>query len=236
MTYPGTPLIDGDLIVYRASSACKEDEPVSYALHNVKLTMERICDRFDRGLSQRTYLTGEGNYRVALATIKPYKGNRTQPKPQYLPDCREYLGYAWNATVVDGKEADDALATEQYSHKDRSTCIVTIDKDLLYGVPGWKYNFLKEEYFYTTVEEADWYFYKQVLTGDPTDNIRGVEGIGDKKAAKILDGVNGRKALYNAVLRVYTDKYGKEEGLRQMHETCHLVWIQREEDVLWQEP
>jgi DNA polymerase I len=236
VSYPYAPLVDGDIIAYRSSAACKDDEEVSHALHNVKVAMQNIVDLFDRGLEQRTYLTGSDNYREKLATIQPYKGNRKDvPRPKYLPDCREYLCYAWGATIVEGREADDALACTQYAAKDRSTCIVTIDKDILYGVPGWKYHFLKGELFYTTIEEADKFFYQQVLTGDRTDNIRGIEGVGEKKAQKILAGANDVQELYKRCLAAYTGKYGPD-GERQMHETASLVWIQRKENELWQPP
>jgi DNA polymerase-1 len=36
-------------------------------------------------------------------------------------------------------------------------------------------------------EAADYAFYKQVLTGDSTDNYKGCPSVGDKKADKVLE-------------------------------------------------
>ena len=57
----------------------------------------------------KLYLTGGGNFRFDIATVKPYKGNRKQEKPFYLPSVRKYLETKWGAVVVEGMEADDAL-------------------------------------------------------------------------------------------------------------------------------
>jgi hypothetical protein len=212
-----------------------EHEPKANALHNAKLQMEKIVDTFDRGLECRVFLTGAGNYRESIATIQPYKGNRAaKPKPFYLPDVREYLCYAWKAEVVEGREADDALGCAQYSAKDKSTCIVAIDKDLN-GIPGWHYNPVKEEHYYVTLAEADLFFYTQLLTGDRVDNIRGCDGIGEKKAAKLLAGFTTTHELYNACRAAYTGKYGMD-GDRYLEENAKLLWIQRKEGELWKIP
>lgn len=234
MGYPQLPLIDADILAYRSSCMVKEDEPLAHALHNAKLQMEAIVDAFDRGLEQQSFLTGTGNYRHEIATIQPYKGNRTQPKPFYLPQVREYLQYAWGAKVVDGIEADDAVSCIQYAAKDKSTCIVTIDKDLD-GTPGWHYNPVKKEHYYVTLDEANYFFYKQVLTGDRTDNIRGVRNLGPKKASKILEGLTSTIDLYRACQKEYLREYGAD-GQRQLVETANLLYILRKEGERWSPP
>lgn len=233
--YPQRPLIDADPIAYRAACAVKDDEPVQNALHNAKVQLERIVDIFDRGLEYKAYLTGSGNYRHDLATIQPYKGNRTQPKPQYLEAVREYMVYAWKAVVVDGREADDACGCDQWASRDKSTCIVSIDKDLK-TIPGWHFNPVKEEHSYVTLDEANKFFYTQLLTGDRTDNIRGVDGIGPKKAEKFLEGLRSEHDMYRKCLDVYTGKY-KDKGLEYLLENAQLLYIQRKgEDDRWQVP
>ena len=88
MSIPLIPIFDGDSVAYASSGPVKEDEPISFALQNCKRSIEAIVDKFDRGLEIQLYLTGSGNFREQVATIQPYKGNRTQPKPPYLPDVR----------------------------------------------------------------------------------------------------------------------------------------------------
>jgi len=71
MSYPQIPLCDGDIVAYRSACTVPDDEPESYALHNAKLLMQKITDQFDRGLEQKTFLTGKDNYRDKIATISP---------------------------------------------------------------------------------------------------------------------------------------------------------------------
>jgi 5'-3' exonuclease len=68
------------------------------------------------------------------------------------------------------------------------------------------------------------------LTGDRTDNIPGIKGIGDKKADKILDGLEEEEDLYRAVLEVY--KYNRDYLLEQ----GRLLWIRRKKEELWMLP
>lgn len=234
-TYPQIPLVDGDVIAYRSACTVPVEEPKEYALHNAKLQMEKFVDLFDRGLEMRVFLTGEGNYRDKVATIQPYKGNRKDAvKPPYLADVREYLAYAWRAELVNGREADDALGCTQYAAKDKSTCIVTVDKDLD-GIPGWHYNPVKDTHYYVTLEEANIFFYTQLLTGDRVDNIRGCDGIGIKKAQKLLANLTTELQLYNACRAAYTGKYGMD-GDRFLEENAKLLWIQRKEGESWIRP
>jgi len=235
MSYPQIPLIDGDPVCYRAACTVPDEEPESYALHNAKLQMQKITDLFDRGLEQKTFLTGKDNYRDKIATIQPYKGNRKDtPKPKYLQAVRDYLVYAWGAEIVEGREADDALGCMQYAAKDKSTCIVSVDKDLR-GIPGWHLDPVKEAHYYVTLEEANYFFYTQLLTGDRVDNIKGLEGVGPKKAEKLLENLKTPLQLYNACRAAYTGKYGLD-GDKFLEETASLLWIQRKEGELWTKP
>lgn len=224
-----TPAIDGDIIVYRSGFACKDDEPVENALHNVKMAMNLILDKFHASPGYKLYLTGKGNYRFAAATIKPYKGNRKpEDKPKYYDDIRRYLIEVWKAEVIDGREADDALGCLQWAHKDKSTCIVTIDKDLNM-IPGWHFNYVKDLFYYVTIDEANLWFFKQMLIGDTTDNIQGVPKLGPKTADKLLDPhVGDTQALMDTVKEEYR-KYYKDTAEAAFDEMATLLWMQREE-------
>lgn len=222
------PLVDSDIIVYRCGLADREQtEPLSYTLHSVKQTLESILDVFEPSDKTRVLLQGSGNYRNQVATIQPYKGNRDPSKrPQYFDEIREYLIEYKGAELVHGKETDDELATTQWANKDRSTCIVTIDKDLD-CVPGWHYNYVKQEMYYVDLATANKKFWLQVLTGDSTDNIQGIPKVGPKTAEKTLEGITDWSEMHNAVLKAYENKFGSD-AFKHFHETATLIWIQRE--------
>lgn len=222
----GAPLLDGDIFAFRAACACKDDEPESHARYTAKRMLENVIDQFDRGLSYRLFLTGTGNYRYHVAKEQGYKANRTQPKPKYLPVVREYMIEHWRAEVIDGREADDAIGCAQSS----DTCIVTIDKDLDM-IPGAHYNPIKDRYYVMDEESAWRAFFSQLLTGDRTDNIAGVHGIGPKKAAAALAG-KGRVAMERAVVDIYKDRYGSR-ALELLAERGALLWIQRVPGEIW---
>lgn len=237
MSFPQRPLIDADSIVYSSCFACKKDEPVENALHTIKLTMERIIDQFDRGLEHKTYLTGKDNYRIPLATILPYKGNRKQEKPIWYKEAREYLCYAWNAKIIDGQEADDAIGIEQFAHPNKETCIVSIDKDLL-TIPGYNLNWRTGEYRYVDNIAAHRFFWKQMITGDRTDNVQGLKGLGDKAASAALDSVQDVSEMRATVERLYKENAAKSFPGRNWREcfveTGRMLYIRKREGEMWE--
>jgi len=90
------------------------------------------------------------------------------------------------------------------------------------------YNFVKKELFYITKEEAVFNFYMQFLVGDVADNIKGVKGIGPKKAAKLLED----KTEYE-MWAVCVEELGSEE---RALENGILLHLRREDDEIWQPP
>lgn len=197
------------------------------ALGNVKKALETWMAPFNP--EHRIYVHLGGNYREQMATIKPYKGNRDPShKPKYAKDIVEYLLAKWDALGVEGIETDDAIAIDQYSHVDRSTVIVSIDKDLLHGVPGWSYNPVKDVLKYTTLDEANKFLFWQMLVGDTADNIGGIKGIGPKRATAMLEACNGDIVLYKkAVEQQYQKQFG-DNWVEAYTETSRLLYILRD--------
>jgi hypothetical protein len=184
-------------------------DKVENALHTVKQMIKRItaaagCQTY------RPYLTGKHNFRERIATLKKYKGNRVAPKPYHYDNIREYLVSHHRAIVVDGMEADDAIAIihSRALKEKRRTVICSIDKDFDQIVgPHYYFKKDKEEYYEVTPKEAHYAFWKQLLTGDATDNIQGIKGCGDKTATKILAAAKP-KEYEMAVLAAYRAAYG----------------------------
>jgi len=135
------------------------------------------------------------------------------------------------AVVSEGEEADDLLGINQ-THE---TIICSIDKDLLM-VSGRHYNFVKREHSEVSNKEGRWNFYKQLLTGDATDNIPGLWKIGPVKAAAMLEGC-GTIEEYNAVvLKAYQQEFNlcsDEEVRKHINIIGRLLYIRREEGEVW---
>lgn len=232
-------------------------EPMENALSNVKNTIEAILDN-TKATKYVIYLTGEDNYRNDL--VDYYKANRKDArKPKWYQEIRDYLVDHWGAEVVNGIEADDAMGIAQIKglqwiddglaissyvegHPDVAwacdlegdTTICTLDKDLNM-IPGWHYNWVKQQQYWVTEDEATNFYYTQLCTGDSTDNIAGIPKCGPVKARKILEGKTGELELYAAVLAEYTKVY-KDLGEEKLIENANLLWILREEGQLWTPP
>jgi 5'-3' exonuclease len=225
-------LVDADIIAYRAAFSAK-DEPEKQARQKV----DDICSgimydcfypiNYTLGQNAWFYLTGSGNFRKDLATIKVYKGQRP-PKPEHLPATRDQLVQQWGAEIVEGQEADDAIGIKATDLKGDCT-IVSIDKDLLM-IPGTHYNFVKKEWTEVSQEKGDYFFYKQLLTGDQVDNIQGVTGIGPKKAEKAYEGCTTVQEMYAKALEMYK---GDADALL---ENARLLWLRRYEGEMWEPP
>lgn len=242
------PLVDGDVLVYRcgfsADSQMKkeakergyneeetkqfleETDYTSWAIGNLKTSLRDLEERF--GGKNRIFLTGEGNFRESIATILPYKGNRPGTKPKYYRDLKDYMLHFKDATLIEGREADDAMGCAQWAKKDRSTVICTIDKDLDM-IPGNHFNFMHGKFYEVDIADANLYFFKQMLTGDRVDNIPGIEQIGEKRSEALIE-ENGRDLFLvrDAVQQKYKEQYG-EEWEAAYNEIADLLWIERVE-------
>ena len=179
------------------------------------------------------FLTGndETNFRYAVATIKPYKGNRKgSRKPKMYHEIREHLITEYDTVVANGIEADDALGSAQTE----TTFICSIDKDLNM-IPGWHYNFTSGKVYHISEEEGYRNFYTQMITGDTVDNVPGIKGMGKVKAAKALAGVHTNFEMHRIVKKLYIkanpDKT-EEEVNKVITEIGTLLWIRRWEGAV----
>lgn len=246
------PLIDGDVLVYRCGFAAdgqikkriKEDNPgisaeeidkhmenteyTSLALQNIKTVLEAATHRFNE--EYKLFVHKEGNFRFDIATIKPYKGNRIDArKPKYYQEMKDYMFDVWRAIPVRGQESDDAIGIEQFDNPDKYTVIYSIDKDML-CIPGWHYNWVKEELHYQTITEANLFFFWQMMVGDTTDNIPGINKVGVKTASRIIEEEERDvDRVREAVKQLYMKQYG-EDWESAYQEVGNLLYIRRRPD------
>lgn len=207
-------LIDGDLVAYRCAASCeKRDkdgtiltlEPVEIALHRVDELMRRLLSETGSE-SFHCYLSPSSNFRYL---VNPeYKANRTSPDPTWREACKEFLITEWSAKLEEWYEADDLLGINQTDQ----TVIVSLDKDLRM-IPGNHYSWeigtiswtRQAESFSVTHEEGTRKFYEQMLIGDKTDNIIGINGLGPVKSAKYLSSCETEEEMFEAVYNKYND-------------------------------
>jgi 5'-3' exonuclease len=158
----------------------QKEEPLEFVLANAKRIINKICLATECD-DYVIYISGSNNFRKE--EYPDYKANRDPThKPLYYADIQDYLIEHHAAKVTDTIEADDAMAMDADPEKD---VICTLDKDLD-TICGWRYNWRKDEMYYVEWDDADRFFWMQMLMGDPADNVVGIPGIGPKTAEKIL--------------------------------------------------
>jgi hypothetical protein len=192
------------------------------------MIVNKISEQFD---SLEFYLSGTGNFREEIATILPYKGNRSPfSKPVHYKEIKQFIVDKYKAAVVDGMEADDAIGIRATKEDAENVCIVTIDKDLDM-IPGHHYNFVKDIRYTLNGTEAARSFYKQVLMGDRVDNIPGIHGIGPKHAERIIGPLSNERAMWQACRfkwhECYPDGYEGRSATAVCLEVAKLLWISR---------
>jgi 5'-3' exonuclease len=154
-----------------------------------------------------------------------YKANRKRNK--WVSDLRKYLiDYLPNSFASDEFEADDLIYYNSQLYDVNDYIICSIDKDLK-QIEGLHFDYyqmkLKDEngeyiidefgkevkkrkgFIQISKEQAENLVFEMMLTGDVSDNIKGIYGIGKVKATKLL--LNRSKW---GKFRVLCEEYKKE--------------------------
>lgn len=227
-------LIDGDNVAIACAASAGDDSDLWVATSRTQEMLERILH--DVGATEyEVWLSGGDNFRYKV--YPEYKADRYKAKrPKWEKEVKQYLVDQWQANTSDGCEADDMLGVRQM--QEIGTIICHLDKDINM-IPGRHYNWelsrlgkvVRSAKQYTvTNEEAIRFFYYQMLVGDPTDHIKGIPGIGPKKAAILLDSVAPKEEEYFQVVR---DQYGSDE---EMEMNGKVLWIWRRMNDIWRMP
>lgn len=243
-------LIDADILPYEFGGMVQLEDPDQPLAWEIVRTM--VDDRIKQILeatgatTYKLYLTdSSSNFRMELATIKPYKGHRKTEKPYHWDAIRQHLIDNWNAEVQYGIEADDRLGIEQSTNFEMywadhnevipellNTVICSRDKDLNM-IPGWHYVWpagkQKEQLWFQDELSAIRCFYRQLLTGDSTDNILGLYGVGaSSQLVKRMEDFDQEQLMFEHVYKAYQDRFGTYAA-QFMWENAALLWIMREE-------
>jgi len=171
------------------------------------------------------YITNAPKSRRRLIS-KVYKSNRKPNK--WVNQIRKYLIEMDFAKTHPEWEADD-LISDRAKELGADQCIIlTMDKDLK-QIPGIHFNYYRPKVTnengikvsgdakgleVVSNEEARYSFWLSMLTGDHGDKISGINGIGPKKGAKILE---GKEDLKQAVMETYQSNYGTSWNLHFMN-------------------
>jgi len=218
-------------------------EPERHALKILGTSLEIFDDR-----KVEYFVTGKSNFRYDI--IKNYKGNRAGRRPANLPVCKQEL-LNRGAVLNENLEADDLviIRAKELDKLGIPWTIVGCDKDLL-QIEGHFYDPFKREAQKVSKGEARNNLWKQIATGDSTDNIKSPRGLGPKsfdKAFKCYDWEEGTdfEALI-LMVNLYKTKAKQKDGedddeyteriLRWIKTVASLVFLRRGENEEYQLP
>ena len=234
-------LIDSDFCLWRVLPNKKQtpEEIEKYGDYSQR-TFEDICNGLDWFINDKIllptsateyigFLGGYGNFRKEIAPTT-YKANRIDMElPKWFSEAKEYLVDKWKFIQVDGIEAEDAVGICLTKYPD--AIIVRVDHDLD-QLPGLHYNPIKEVFTEISRENAEYNQWKQCLTGCTSDQVKGIPGVGEVKAAKIFDEqVSAYADKYKyIVLRAYCGYFGEYQGIIEFAKNYQLLKILREKE------
>ena len=178
--------VDADSLIFRI--ALKTDISLSTAKSYYDKEIESI--QWDTCSEKiKVAVKGKGNFRYDVA--EDYKVHRSgKPLDAKVAKRRKQLNnyaYSLGHHKSDNCEADDVVCIWAQEAKDAGVHYVIshIDKDIDM-CSGFHHNFTKKTLYEITEDEGWRKMCIQMLTGDSTDNIQGLVGIGPKKAEKLL--------------------------------------------------
>lgn len=218
-------LIDADSLIYSTSYKRTPDE----AVLNLSDRIDDICEKLEVN-EYAIFLTIGKTFRH---DINSYKSNR--PTDRKLPVfyyIKEILRQDANYTI--GVEADDLVTYWAYKSSNHIAC--SPDKDVI-NTNLKCYNYNKNEFINNTDEEISYNFWKQMLTGDSSDGILGLPGVGPKTSDKwfqkvLLNLKTGKDSvtIEQLVLSKYLEHLGFSNGMKKFYENFKQLYILRNEE------
>lgn len=243
-------IVDSDCIVYPTAFGKAAKESCEAALLEARRKFDDLIIRSiaSAGTSatvvQFFTMSGSPKYRDQFINKVPYKENRkkTTVQPLWVNEIQNELITLSNSVFCNPilGEADDfisILAHHHMQYKSSLLCplVVGADKDLdtihcnRVDNKGYRMN---------TKFASKMAFYKQVLMGDSADNVKGLSGIGARKANGILNGAPNEEEMYNRTLKAYLEafNYDEDEACAYLYETASLLYLRKDFDDYWNPP
>lgn len=210
MCYKYSALLDYDGFICKAFYASKKGSKLD--LVNAQEILDRLTEAAER--KTKEFFKTEDIEVLKFITrhsgkkdlVKSYKAQRE--KDPLLSEFRELNISRDDVFGKAGYEADDFIINETLRNPTH-TLVFSDDKDIKYYTPNYCKINLEEQPVCQDLEEMQHLAAAQLLAGDREDNIKGIPGVGMKKALKLL----GDDYSMENVIKHYKDKLSFEETL-----------------------
>lgn len=233
-------LIDGNSLLFRGYYAtsygtimCTSDGVYTNAVYAFAHMINKAFDMIKPDYCVVAFDKGKHTFRHELAS--DYKAGRRET-PDELKDqfklARDMLdAYGVKYLEYDDIEADDIIGTLAKKYNTIDTCILSSDKDLyqliddttvVYAMRKGLSEIIKldEKELMTTMGLKPYQIIEyKGLAGDSSDNIKGVGGVGDKTAVKLLQEYDTCEGIYEHIDEI---KGKLKEKLVNDRDSCFL--------------
>ncbi|MCI4435927.1 MAG: hypothetical protein JHC33_03845 [Ignisphaera sp.] len=247
-------LVDADTIAFATCSVCEYPEylvddaesmptydekegcvwhiDLDKALNMAMVRIEEILD-ITGCSSAELYFSSGRTFRHDLTDS--YKANRNKTRyPVGLSNLKDLLLEKHAGEICKGYEADDVVVMLKEHYPDKYI-LAAVDKDVLNSVPGKHFDYYRGKsrdmgWVEVTEDTAAKWPYIQCISGDATDGIKGVPGLGPVKAKAIISKLTDTKDMWDAVVAAYKKaKLDESEAILNMRlVNMHQLNIDRE--------
>jgi putative phage exonuclease len=246
-------LIDADMFAFIACTGATHEAEWESGISSYFADFEEVKAYFisrldaaiETALAHHHYT---GDYDIILCLSDPdsnfrrrilptYKAHRRGQKPLCYWRLTAWMKEEGNVYWRPHLEADDCIGILATSEETKDRCIIISgDKDMN-TLPGYHYDFLRDEYRHITEAEADRFFLMQTLTGDSADGYSGCPKVGAVNAARILDA----DPSWAAVVKAYEKQRLSEADALTQARVARILRAEdydmaREEIRLWTPP
>lgn len=233
-------LIDADFMIYVIGHGITVELGVTHEQTAEELPQEqivvRVLDKLQSIVSWIVVETGCSHVRLAYSSLTPvfrydvyeldeYKGGRPVKSPlTKLVESTLRNNEMYQHYTIEGLEADDLICYWAWQCRmDKVDYVVcSPDKDMK-QVPGQYFKCKGDSTGIETITEDMALYYRnlQLITGDTTDRILGVPGMGPVKAEKLLKENQGDPI--GAIAALYTRHFGQKFGRIFFRQTIDTV-------------
>ncbi len=229
-----TLLIDADWLIYSSCCSCEQDIKWDENLHTLHCDERDIHEMIDSRIDYYQTIADDKTDVVMCFTEYPtfrhqifsdYKANRkNKRKPLALYAMVEQIKQRYESVSYTGLEGDDVLGLLATSKRYSNSIVVSPDKDMK-TVPCTL--IASDDMELITKKKADRNWMLQALTGDTTDNFKGLIGCGPVTADKILGDAKTLPDMWDKVVKAYEKK---KQSFTDALLTARLSRILREGD------
>ena len=236
-------LVDADYFLYRAAAGAEYEAEITQDVWTYLCRITDAKDSFDAEMARLQGIAPDHavvlilgdttNFRYAI--YPDYKSNRRKyRRPAGYNALRQWAATSWVTLTLPNVEGDYVLGVMA----EEGDVIVSRDKDLR-TIPGCHLE--GDGVIDVTLDEANYNFYSQVLTGDPTDGYPGCKGVGKVGASKLLAGCSTEWEMWHTVLEAYM-KAGQDIAYALQMARCARILRPGEYDhdkaqpILWNPP